>query len=124
MIATNLQAMMTRERRVDIAKTRFEQTQLKAVNETLRLAADTRRAWIRAVSAFEAVAYLQQGQVAADAASELAAELGRSGALAKAGQAREHAFYAELTGQLAEARLNAALAKEELTRLMGLWGSE
>ncbi|MAY61746.1 MAG: copper resistance protein [Rhizobiales bacterium] len=124
MIATNLQAMTTRERRVDIAKTRFEQTQLKAVNETLRLAADTRRAWIRAVSAFEAVAYLQQGQVAADAASELAAELGRSGALAKAGQAREHAFYAELTGQLAEARLNAALAKEELTRLMGLWGSE
>jgi outer membrane protein TolC len=124
MIVTNLQAMMTRERRVDIATTRFEQAQLKAVNETLRLAADTRRAWIRAVSAFETVAYLQQGQVAADAASELAAELGRSGALAKAGQAREHAFYAELTGQLAEARLNAALAKEELTRLMGLWGND
>ncbi len=124
MITTNLQAMMTRERRVDIARTRFTQTQLKAVNETLRLAADTRRAWVRAVSAFETVAYLQQGQVAADAASELAAELGRSGALAKSGQAREHAFYAELTGQLAEARLNAALAKEELTRLMGLWGND
>lgn len=124
MITTNLQAMMTRERRVDIARTRFTQTQLKAVNETLRLAADTRRAWVRAVSAFETVAYLQQGQVAADAASELAAELGRSGALAKSGQAREHAFYAELTGQLSEARLNAALAKEELTRLMGLWGND
>lgn len=124
MVATNLQAMMTRDRRVDIAKTRFEQTQLKAVDETLRLAADTRRAWIRAVSAFETVSYLKQGQIAADAASELAKKLGESGALPKAGQAREHAFYAELTGQLAEARLNAELAKEELTRLMGLWGSE
>ena len=124
MVATNLQAMMTRERRVDIAKTRFEQTQLKAVDETLRLAADTRRAWIRAVSAFETVSYLKQGQIAADAASELAKRLGESGAMPKAGQAREHAFYAELTGQLAEARLNAELAKEELTRLMGLWGAE
>lgn len=64
------------------------------------------------------------GQIAADAASELAKRLGESGAMPKAGQAREHAFYAELTGQLAEARLNAELAKEELTRLMGLWGAE
>ena len=124
MVATNLQAMMTRERRVDLARIRFEQTQLKAVEDSLGLAADTRRAWIRAVSAFETVAYLKQGQIAADAASELAKKLGESGALPKAGQAREHAFYAELTGQLAEARLNAELAKEELTRLMGLWGAE
>ncbi len=70
------------------------------------------------------VAYLNQGQAAADAASELAKKLGESGAMPKAAQAREHAFYAELTGQLAEARLNAKLAKEELARLMGLWGSE
>ncbi len=124
MIATNLQAAMTRDRRVDIAKTRFEQTQLKAVDDTLRLAAETRRAWIRAVASFETVQYLRQGQIAADAASDLAEKLGESGALPKAGQAREHAFYAELTGQLAEARLDAQLAKEELTRLMGLWGRD
>ncbi|WP_336057912.1 TolC family protein [Nitratireductor sp. CH_MIT9313-5] len=124
MVTTNLQAMYTRERRVELARMKFEQTQLKAVEETLRLAADTRRAWIRAVSANEVVAYLNQGQAAADAASELAKKLGESGAMPKAAQAREHAFYAELTGQLAEARLNAKLAKEELARLMGLWGSE
>lgn len=124
MVTTNLLEAMTREKRVDIARTRFEQTQLKAVDDTLRLAADTRKAWIRAVSAFETVTYLQKGQIAADAASELAQRLGETGALPKAGQAREHAFYAELTGQLAEARLNAQLAKEGLTRLMGLWGSE
>ena len=124
MVATNLQAAMTRDRRVDIAKTRFKQTQLKAVDDTLRLAAETRRAWIRAVGAFETVQYLRQGQIAADAASDLAEKLGESGALPKAGQAREHAFYAELTGQLAEARLDAQLAKEELTRLMGLWGGD
>lgn len=124
MVAKNILALATQERRVDIADTRFRQAQIVAVGETLRLAAETRRAWINAVSAFETVAYLNQAKTAADAASELAQKLGESGAMPKAGQAREHAFYAELTGQIAEARLAARLAKEDLARLMGLWGEE
>jgi outer membrane protein TolC len=44
--------------------------------------------------------------------------------MTKGSQAREHVFYAELAGQSAKARLEARLAKEELTRLMGLWGSD
>lgn len=124
MVANNVLRLMTRERRVAVADTRFEQAQLRAIEATLALAANTRRAWITAVSAFERVAYLKRALIAADAASELAKELGRTGAVGKAGQAREHVFYAELTGQAAQARLAAKLAKEELTRLMGLWGSE
>ncbi|WP_431195191.1 TolC family protein [Bauldia litoralis] len=123
-IANNILAMFTRRNRVEIADTRFRQAQLTAVLETLSLAAATRRAWIDTVAAFETVAYLNQAQAAADAASELAQRLGESGALPKAGQAREHVFYAELTGQKAEARLAARLAKEQLARLMGLWGED
>lgn len=44
--------------------------------------------------------------------------------MTKGSQAREHVFYAELAGEGAKARLEARLAKEELTRLMGLWGSD
>ncbi|WP_026480224.1 TolC family protein [Ahrensia sp. 13_GOM-1096m] len=124
MIATNILSSMTRKRRVDLADTKFRQAQYKAAVETLRVAVETRRAWITAVSSFETIYYLNQGKAAADAASELAQKLGQSGALPKAGQAREHAFYAELTGQTAEAKLAAQLAKEELTRIMGLWGTE
>ena len=124
MVASNILSAMTRERRVGLADTKFRQAQLKAAVETLKLAADTRRAWITTVSSFETVYYLDQGQAAADAASELAKKLGESGALPKAGQAREHAFYAELTGQKAQAKLAAQVAKEDLTRLMGLWGTE
>lgn len=124
MIANNILAMATQKKRVDLADSRFRQAQMKAVVETLRVVADTRKAWINAVSSFEAVTYLNQAKVAADAASELAQKLGESGALSKGGQAREHAFYAELTGQTAEAVLASKLAKEELTRVMGLWGSE
>lgn len=124
MIANNILRFATRNRRVDIADTRFRQAQKRAILETLMLAGKTRAAWINAVGAFETVFYLNQSQVAADAASELAKKLGQSGALTKAGQAREHVFYAELTGQKAETRLAALVAKEQLTRLMGLWGEE
>lgn len=123
-VANNILRLATRERRMEIADTRFRQAQKRAILETLMLAGRTRAAWINAVGAFETVGYLNQAQNAADAASELAEQLGRSGALPKAGQAREHVFFAELTGQKAEAKLAARMAKEELTRLMGLWGEE
>jgi outer membrane protein TolC len=123
-VVTNILALMTRPRRVAVADTRFRQAQLRAAEETLRLAAQTRRAWINAVSAWETVAYLNQAQAAADAASALAQKLGETGAFPKAAQAREHVFFAELAGQTAEARLAARMAKEELTRLMGLWGND
>lgn len=124
LVAANILALATRDKRVAVADTRFKQAQMVAALETVKLASATRAAWINAVKAFETVYYLNQAVTAADAASQLAQKLGESGALAKAGQAREHAFYAELTGQLAEARLAAQVAKEDLTRLMGLWGSD
>jgi len=123
-IIANIFALMTRERRVAIAEARFRQAQLRAAEETLRLAAATRRAWLRAVGAAETVRYLAKAQETANAASELAMELGKTGAFTKTAQAREHALYAELAGQAAEARMNARTSKEELTRLMGVWGNE
>ncbi len=123
-VVGNILALATRQRRVAVADARFRQAQLRAAEETLRLAADTRRAWINAVSAWESVSYLNKAQAAADAASELAQKLGETGAFTKTGQAREHVFYAEIVGQAAEARLAARTAKEELTRLMGLWGPD
>lgn len=123
-IATNILALATLKKNVEIADTGFRKAQLGAALNTLKLAADTRRAWINAVAASENVGQLAQAQTAADAASELARKLGESGALNKEGQAREQVFYAELTGQIAKTRLEARLAKEELTRLMGLWGAD
>ncbi|MBY4610881.1 TolC family protein [Rhizobium sp. 9T] len=124
MITTNILALATRNRDVAIADTRFRQAQLTAAVKALQLAADTRRAWIGAVAAWETVGQLQRAQAAADAASELAEKLGETGAMTKGAQAREHVFVAELAGETAKARLSARLAKEELTRLMGLWGTD
>lgn len=124
MIAFNLLSVFTQRDRTKLAELRFTQSQLKAVEETLRVSVETRRAWIEAVSAFETAGLVREAQSTADAASELAAQLGSTGFLNKADQAREHAFYAELTGQRAQAKLDAQLAKEGLTRQLGLWGTE
>ena len=124
MIANNILSLVTRNQRLGVADIHFRQAQLVAAEATLRVATETRRAWVEAVAAFEAAGLIAQAQGTANAASELAARLGEVGSLNKAGQAREHAFYAELTGQRAQAKLAAELAKEALTRQLGLWGAD
>jgi len=123
-VVANILALLTRERRIAIAEIRFDQAQSKAVESTLRLITETRRAWATAVSAWEAVTYYNQAQAAAEAASELAERLGQSGAYTRAAQASQLAFDAELAGEAGQARIAARGAKEELTRLLGLWGSD
>lgn len=124
LIANNLLAAFTQEGRSQMADVKFRQAQLVAVQKTLSVAVETRHAWVDAVAAFEAAGLIREAQGTADAASELAARLGDNGYLNKADQAREHAFYAELTGERAQAKLAATVAKETLTRQMGLWGQD
>lgn len=123
-VLVNVLGLLTLPRRRELAEGRFEQAQLEAAETVLRLAADTRRAYHRAVASAQAVAFLDEAKRTAETSSELAKKLGETGALNKIGQAREHAFYAELGAQLAAARLRNASDRERLTRLMGLWGGD
>jgi outer membrane protein TolC len=123
-IVADILALATLPARAEIAADRFRQAQLRAAEETLRIAADTRRAWYRAVAAREMDTFLTQAKAAAETASELAERMGKSGAMNKLDQAREHVFYAELTAQLATARQRGESERERLVRLMGLWGSD
>ena len=124
LVIANVLAYATRGQRVAIAETRVRQAQDRAVEKTLALALETRRAWVEAAAAWGVVGELNRALVAADAAAELSAELGRTGAFPKIEQARSQAFYAELTAEKARAVLAARLAKESLTRLLGLWGAD
>lgn len=123
-IVGNLLALITREKRVAIAEAKFREAQHNAAYAVLKLAFDTERAWIKTVAAKESVTYMTQAQIASDASSDLAKELGRTGAFNKVAQAREHAVYAEITGQLAEAKINEREAREELNRHLGVWGDD
>ena len=123
-IIANLLSLLTLQARKEIADVQFRGAQLKAVHATLKLAADARRQFFRAVAASEQITYLAQARSAAQTASELARRLGETGAMGKLDQAREHAFYADLSAQIAKARVQQSLEKERLTRLMGLWGRD
>ncbi len=124
LITTNIARAMTREARMSVAEAQLRKAQLEAIEATLKLAHETRVAWINSVSAWERAGHVKQAIAAADAGSDLAMQLGKTGALPKAAQAREHVNYAELAAQLASARLEAREAKQVLIRKMGVWGKE
>ena len=67
---------------------------------------------------------MAQVKESAEASAELARRMAEVGNFPKLTQAREQAFYAEATAQLARAQHNATAARERLARLMGLWGEE
>lgn len=123
-VLVNVLGLLTLPRRRELAEGRFRQAQLQAAETVLRLAADTRRAYHRAVASSQIVGFLEEAKTSAEASSELAKKLGETGALNKLDQAREHAFYAELGARLAAARLRKTADREQLTRLMGLWGAD
>jgi hypothetical protein len=120
-IVADVLALAALPMRSDIAAERFRPAQLRAAEETLRVASETRRAYYRAVAVRELVEFLAQAQWSAETASRLAARLGETGAMNKFDQAREQVFHAKLTAQLATARQRAASEREALIRQLGLW---
>ena len=120
-VVGDILALATLPLRSDIARERFRQAQLRAALETLRVAAEVRRAYFRAVAANDLVGLLTDAKTTAESTAQLAKQLGETGGMNKLDQAREQVFYAETTADLASARQEAASARERLARLMGLW---
>jgi outer membrane protein TolC len=119
-VVADILALVTLPARAEIAVDRFRAAQLRAANETLRLAAEVRRAYYRAVAARQLVASLISAVSAAETASRLAKQLGETGAMNKLDQAREEAFYADIVTQLSAARQRSTRDRERLIRTLGL----
>ncbi|QDW40693.1 TolC family protein [Bradyrhizobium sp. KBS0727] len=123
-VVGDILALATLPFRSEIARERFRQAQLRAGLETLRLAAEVRRAYFRVVAANEMVVLLTDAKSTAESTAQLAKKLGETGSLNKLDQAREQVFYAETAAELASLRQEATSARERLARLMGLWGDD
>jgi outer membrane protein TolC len=115
-IVGDILALATLPVRANIAADRFHQAQLRAAEETLRVAAEARRNYYRAVASRQLVTFLSQASSAAAAAAKLARQLGETGAMNKLDQVREQSFYVDITTQLIAARRAASA--------LGLWGNE
>ena len=106
------------------SESRLQAAQQRAAGEALRVALDTRKAWFHAVAAQETARYMAQVKESAATSAELARRMAEVGNFPKLTHAREQAFYAETTAQLARARHNATATRERLARLTGLWGEQ
>src|ERR1700716_671888 len=123
-VVANILALSTLPFRSEIARQRFQEAQLRAAEETLRLAAEVRRTYVRAVAANELAGLLTDAKSTAESTAQLASKLGQTGALNKLDQAREQVFYAETTAELATVRQDATSSRERLSRLLGLWDGD
>ena len=100
-----------------------EQYQL-AAQDVVTLAADTRRAWLRAVAAEQVAATHERMVEAAAAGTERARRRASVGNWSRLQLAREQAVLHEAHRQRARARLAAATAREDLNRRLGVWGAQ
>jgi outer membrane protein TolC len=116
--------LLTLPVRSGIERRRFEQAKLQAASDALKLAADTRRAYFNAVAAVQTRQYMEQVKTSAEVGAELARRMARSGNFSQLDAAREQAFYADATTQLAHAAQRVSATREQLTRLLSLWGKD
>lgn len=116
--------LFTLPRRTAIAAEHYAHARHQAISTTLRLAVDTRRAYIRAVAAQQQVGFLDRARATVDAAVRLNTRLGEAGGGDQLDQAELAAFYAELSAKLGQARLTARRERETLIRLIGAWGTD
>ena len=123
-IMGSLLSLLTMPARTKIAADQFAQAELRAAEETLRVAAETRRAYVRAVATRQIVAALGEAKSSAEASADLAGQLKQTGAVNKLDQARRQVFATEMDAGFVDARQQAVATREKLTRLMGLWHAD
>ena len=124
MLSFNIINLIALPWRVKYAGQQTELASLRAGQDVIRLASETRKAWFNAVAAEQTARYRQDAKEAAEAGAELARRMARAGNWSKLQQAREQAILADFAAQLAHARQAAVSEREKLTRLMGLWGPQ
>ncbi len=123
-LTVNLANLLTAPLAQRIERRRFEQSTLLVGSEIQKHAAETRRAYYEAVAALQGVAYAKQVNSAAEASAELAGRMAQAGNWSQLDLAREQAFHAEASAAVGRARKRAVAAREQLIRLMGLWGKD
>lgn len=98
------------------------QHQLRSAGDVIATATEARQAWINAVAARQSLAYAEQAGRSAAAGAELARRMKAVGNFSRIEAAREQAFHAEATAEVARAQLDVQRTRETLVRLLGLPG--
>ncbi len=112
--------LLTLPQRQERAARAQEQSQIQLSAEVVDQVTQVRQAWVRAVAAQQALAYAQQVNEIAHSSAELARRMQAVGNFNTLQRARQHAMYADASGQWALAQHRALAARETLVRALGL----
>jgi outer membrane protein TolC len=112
--------LLTLPRRLEIARNQEQQASTQLTINVVDQISQVRAAWVRAVAAQQSLIYAQQVRQTAEAGAELARRMQLAGNFTKLQRARQQAFYADATTQLAAAQQVAVGTREELGRALGL----
>jgi len=124
LLSFGLLDLLTLPQRRAIAGNRVDQARITLAANVVEQVTQVRRTWVRAVATNQKVAYATQVKEAAEASAELARRMQQVGNFSRLQRARQHAFYADATAQLALAMQAATAAREDLVRQLGLDDSQ
>lgn len=123
-VTFNILSLATVPVAAKVEERRFESVRRAVAMEVIRLAYDTRKAYLEAVAADETARYAAKMMDSAEASAELARRMAKAGNWSKLEEAREEAFYADAALQAIRSKQSAVAARERLTRLLGLSGRQ
>lgn len=116
----NVFSLVTRPLAREAEQRRLARTQRLVAMEVLRVANETRVAYVDAIASRQGADYMAQVQDAAEAGGELARRMVAAGNWSELQAAREREFEVNAIAQAARAKQSAVSANERLTRLLGL----
>jgi outer membrane protein TolC len=120
LLSFGLLDLLTLPQRRMVADNRVVQAKAQLAADVVDQVSRVRRAWVQAVASNQKLAYASQVKDAAEASAELARRMQQVGNFTKLQRARQHAFYADATAQLALSQHATTAAREELVRQLGL----
>jgi hypothetical protein len=97
---------------------------LRARDEATRLALRAYKAWVNTVTAAQSARLLREAKTTAETADELTRRMVRTGNVSRLTQAQSQATLSEAAMALARGEQAAFAAREQLIRVLGLWGAQ
>jgi cobalt-zinc-cadmium efflux system outer membrane protein len=121
-ITQNFLNILMQPARKKLSAVRFEQIKLQVADEVIRMVAEVRRDYYSALGARQARDLRNEISSAARSSFELAQRMHSAGNISDLELARENAHFEQSRLELANSETALLDAREQLTRLMGLWG--
>jgi outer membrane protein, heavy metal efflux system len=123
-LAQNFLSLLFLPARTQVATAKFEAVKARVANEVLDLAAETREAFLHYAGAMQLAEVLRRSAEGAQVSVDLSKRMLDAGNVSELAYAREQAAFESARIELARAEAEAASAREKVTRLMGLAGTD